>query len=137
MRTKKEMRHYLRQWKDRSPLAGLVLKKGQWFIGRAKSNDYEVALEWRMRRKPKAQECHFNSQQFCTDCRNVRYFEGYLLIGGPPIEHAWAVMEDGKVVDFTVESLERKAKRDKSIFIDTMPPYIVGFWSPGHLSFNK
>src|SRR5262245_64638528 len=106
MRTKKEMRHYLRQWKDHLPLAGLVLKKGQWFIGRARSDEYEIALEWRRRRRPQVQECHFNAQQFCTDCHDFRYFEGYFFVGGMPIEHAWVVMDDEKVVDFTVEAME-------------------------------
>lgn len=137
MRTKKEMRHYLWQWKDHFPLAGLVLKKGQWFIGRAESDDYEIALEWRRRRKPQAQECHFNSQQFCTDCHDVRYFEGYFFVGGTPIEHAWVVMDDGKVVDFTVEALERKAKRDKSIFIDPMTPLYCGVAVPRSFIIQK
>ena len=130
MRTKKEMRHYLRQWRGHSPLADFVLRKGQWFMGRAESDDYEIALEWRRKQKPQPQECYFNSQQFCSDCHGFHYFEGYYFIGGTPIEHAWVVMDDGKVVDFTIEALERKAKQDRSIFIDPMTPLYCGVAIP-------
>ncbi|MBX9677312.1 MAG: hypothetical protein K2X38_01025 [Gemmataceae bacterium] len=126
MRTKKDLRHYLRQWKDRFPLAGIVLRKGQWFIGRAQSGEYEEAIQWRRKRNPQPQECYFNSQHFCSDCRVSRHFEGYLFIKGTPIEHAWAVMDDSKVVDHTIEALERKAEIDKSIPIETMTPLYYG-----------
>jgi hypothetical protein len=38
----------------------------------------------------------------------ARYFEGYMLVqtGLLPDEHGWVVMQDGRVVDFTLEAVE-------------------------------
>ncbi len=40
--------------------------------------------------------------------KGARYFEGFVLVlkGMTPSEHAWVVMQDGRVVDFTLEALE-------------------------------
>jgi len=96
-------------------LSPILLAQGFWFEGRARSDDYDVVNAWRMQNRPRAKQCFFNAQQFCLDYREARYFEGYVLTepGGLPIEHGWSVIPDGKVIDFTLEAMERKAKREK------------------------
>lgn len=129
MRTKKEMRHYLKQWRSDIPLAAIVLKHGEWFLGCANVDDYEIAKEFKKSRRPRAQQCFYNAQQFCIDHRGFKYFEGYMLIPGWPMHHAWVVMRDGKVVDFTLEAMLRKAKREHGL-VDTTPPLYYGVEVP-------
>jgi hypothetical protein len=94
-------------------LPALVLAYGSWFYGRASSNGYASAKQWRQKNRPMAQECFYNAQSFCLAHGEAKYFEGYATFDdvGSPAEHAWVVMPDGKVVDFTFESVERIAKR--------------------------
>jgi hypothetical protein len=126
-RPKKDMQFYLRNWDD--PLAKLIIKKGEWFIGRAKVDDYEIATKWRKSERPKAQQCFFNAQAFCMENQGYRYLEGYMLIGGWPLQHAWIVMKDGNVVDFTLEAVLRKAKREHNL-VDDRPPLYYGVEVP-------
>lgn len=114
MKMKNEMKAYLRMLakddKENSlpSLPALLLKKGSWFDGRADSDEYAVTKKWKKKRKPKAQDCFYNSQEFCTEDNGGRYFEGFVLVkkGLGPSEHCWVVMQDGRVVDFTMEAAE-------------------------------
>lgn len=94
------------------PFMDFILKHGDWFFGRAEVQDYELTAAWKKRRKPKAGECFYNAQKFCMDHREHAYWEGYYLIRGLPMHHAWVVLDDGKVVDFTHEEALKKAKTD-------------------------
>jgi len=69
---------------------------------------YAVTKQWKKKNKPKAKDCFYNSQVFCTEQSGTRYFEGYVLVqkGILPSEHCWVVMQDGRVVDFTLEVAE-------------------------------
>lgn len=87
----------------------LLLKTGGlWFKGRADSDEYADAKKWKKKHKPKAQDCFYNSQQFCMQYHGSRYFEGFVLSkkGLGAEEHAWVVMQDDRVVDFTMEAVE-------------------------------
>lgn len=123
MRTKKDMLKWLRALTFLDPFMGVILKNGQWFLGRAAVDDYEIAIAWKKHRRPRAGECFYNAQKFCMDYREHAYWEGYYLIGGTPIHHAWVVMDDGKVVDFTLEAVLRKARREKTTVDETTPLY--------------
>ena len=132
MRTKTDMRRWLRSYRTDFdvPFAGLVLAKGEWFLGRASVDDYEITRLWQKQKKPRAGQCFYNAQQFCIACGIYRYFEGYFLIGGTPMDHAWVVMDDGKVIDFTLEAVLRKVKRTKKGAYDDRPPLYLGVEVP-------
>ena len=114
MDKKKEMKSYLRmiakynKENNQPSLPALLLKKGSWFEGRADSDEYPAAKKWKKRKKPKVQDCFYNSQEFCREDNGSRYFEGFILAkkGLGPDEHCWVVMQDGRVVDFTMEAVE-------------------------------
>ena len=111
---KKSMVTYLRLLaKHKITLAKVLLKRGKWFTGRADSHDYEATNTWRKARRPKVKECYYNAQMFCMDRDEGRYFEGYASSGaGTYVPHAWVVMPDDQVIDFTWEALERKLRRE-------------------------
>jgi len=114
MTTKAEMKSFLHFMATDDALLGyvglpaLLLKNGTWFKGRTDSDGYAVTKQWKKRNKPKAKDCFYNSQVFCTEQSGTRYFEGYVLVqkGILPSEHCWVVMQDGRVVDFTLEVAE-------------------------------
>jgi hypothetical protein len=92
-------------------LAAALLKHGCWFRKRASSDDYETTKQWRKLNRPRMKQCYYNSQLFCSEHDSARYFEGYVATRDLPFLHAWVVMPDGFVVDFTLEALERSNKR--------------------------
>jgi hypothetical protein len=128
-RTKKSMRDFLRVLRAHDDMAALVLSKGEWFDGKAEVDDYEITKAWKKERRPTAKQCFYNAQTFCMEHVEHRYFEGYALIAGIPMPHAWVVMDDGKVVDFTLEAMLRKAKRERAI-VDERPPLYYGVEVP-------
>jgi hypothetical protein len=88
--------------------ADALLKHGCWFRKRASSNDYETTKLWRKTNRPRIKQCYYNSQIFCCEHESARYFEGDAATHDTaPFRHAWIVMPDGFVVDFTLEALER------------------------------
>jgi hypothetical protein len=131
MRTKKDMIKYLKIFRETDPFAGVMLSRGQWFLGRANVDDYAITKEWRTKRRPRAQECFYNAQKFSMHHPAFGYFEGYFFIGGMPMKHAWIVMDDGHVIDFTLEAVLRKAKRQKTL-VDAMTPLYYGVEVPRH-----
>lgn len=106
-----------------------VLSNGTWFEGRGRVDDYEIAIEWKRRRRPRGGQCFKNAREFCLAHQNVRYFEGFYLIFETPLDHAWVVMDDHKVVDFTLEAVIRKLKRDKDK-VHVRPPLYLGVEVP-------
>jgi hypothetical protein len=52
------------------------------------------------------------SGPFCLDHSDGRYFEGYAYCGVLPVPHAWVVMPDDRVIDFTWEAKDRKLRRE-------------------------
>jgi len=130
MALKAAFRKYLGVLAPHDPFAALISKKGKWFVGRASSSDFEIAMLWKKVNKPKAKDCWYNAQRFVSDCGDFRYFEGYVqLPGGLSIEHAWVVMEDGRAVDFTLEAMEKAAKR-KKLSADTSKSLYFGVEIP-------
>ena len=93
-----------------APFAATVLSHGCLFRKRARSDDYEITKLWRKTNRPRMKQCYYNSQLFCCEDDSVRYFEAYAVRDDRrswPFRHAWIVMPDGFVVDFTLEALER------------------------------
>ena len=127
--TKKAMNDFLRVLRPHDEFAALALSQGIWFNGRANATDYEITRLWQREMRPKAGECYTNAQTFCLDVWDHCYFEGYVLAVGIPIQHAWIVMDDRRVVDFTLEAMERKAKRAK-VFCDTSNALYLGVEVP-------
>jgi hypothetical protein len=112
-------------------LPALLCTAGVWFRGRTSSNDFDCTKRWRTRRRPKARDCFYNAQTFCMERDEGRYFEGYVLALPTldPVQHAWVVMPDGKVIDFTLEAMERIA-RQKKIPCDTRRALYLGLEIP-------
>ncbi len=108
------MTSYLRSLAGhKDPLARLLLKRGKWFEGRADSHDHATTDGWRKAVRPKPKECYYNAQLFCMEHREGRYFEGYALAGDRfVVPHAWVVIPDGQLIDFTWEAMDRKLRRD-------------------------
>jgi hypothetical protein len=137
MNPKSEMESYLEMTAtlereiDLVGLPALLLEKGSWFEGRADSDEYAAAKQWKMKWKPKAQDCFYNSQEFCTKHDGARYFEGFVHVqeGLPPSEHAWVVMQDSRVVDFTLEAVE-VAVAEKGHTVDLRGSLYVGLEVP-------
>lgn len=124
MRPQKDMLHWFDNLHHDDPFMDIVREHGQWFFGRANVADYEVAIAWEKKNKPKVGECFYNSRKFCADHRGPTYWEGYFLIRGLPMHHAWVVMEDGRVVDFALEDGLRVAKSAEfDMFDDSVPEY--------------
>ena len=118
-----EIRQYLQTWLDLCEMAGLpldgimsyyslILDKGREFQGRAQSRDYPSTASFRKLFRPKPKECYYNAQMFVLEHREGRYFEGYSAGSFIPFQHAWIVMPDGRVVDFTLDALKRRYKYD-------------------------
>jgi hypothetical protein len=126
----REMDQYHRTINARG-LPALLLAGGHWFHGRASSDGYDCARQWRNKHRPTAQECYYNAQSFCLDCEEARYFEGYALFTGLglPAEHAWTAMADGNVVDFTFEAAELIGKQ-QGLPCDTRDTLYVGLEVP-------
>ncbi len=112
-------------------LPELLLKQGLWFKGRVDSDEYAPTKQWKQFRRPKAQDCFFNAQDCCVQDNGSRYFEGYVLVrkGIEPSEHCWVVMEDGQVVDFTLEAAE-VIVAEKGITADLRAAVYVGLEVP-------
>ena len=93
----------------------ILLEQGVWFEGRRHSKDYAQTKDYRRQTRPQIQQCFFNSQMYCCEDFSARYFEGFATFqfSRYPVEHAWIVMPDGNVVDFTLEALARKLNRRK------------------------
>ncbi|VTR93377.1 unnamed protein product [Gemmata massiliana] len=130
MRTKKDMRFYLGIMRDqeKNTFAGVVLHKAEWFLGKADSDDFEVTRKWKAASPPVAGECFCNAKKFCLGCPEARYFEGFYLIAGFPIHHAWNVL-DGKVVDFTFEQVNREMLEERG-YCETLYPLYYGLEVP-------
>lgn len=123
LQAKAAMRAYLKAMAPHDSLASIVLSKGTWFEGKANSDDYELAKAWKMDMRPKPKQCFYNAQMFNMDYRQFKYFEGFAVVlsNHPPVHHAWNVYR-GKVIDFTLEAMIRKAKREGVIY-NAVPLY--------------
>jgi hypothetical protein len=126
----REMDQYHRTINFRG-LPALLLAGGHWFQGRASSDGYDCARQWKNKHPPTAQACYYNAQSFCLDHEEARYFEGYALFTGLglPAEHAWTAMADGTVVDFTLETAELMGKQELLPF-ETRDTLYVGLEVP-------
>jgi hypothetical protein len=137
MRTKEELRRYLGYFSNGKmgppcPVAKQLIKKGQWFVGRAYVAVYDITQGWAKRMRPQAGQCFYNAQRFCLANLDYSYFEGFYFIGGFPMPHGWVVGMDGRVIDFTLEVVLRNAKRNRTDY-DDRPPLYRGLWVETHL----
>ena len=73
--------------------ARFVLKHGRQFI----ADDLTYAGK-----RGKPQQCYANAGREALDNSGKTYVEGYVLVHGGPIEHAWLVDGEGKVQDPTI-----------------------------------
>ncbi|MBI1248124.1 hypothetical protein GC197_09815 [bacterium] len=129
MRSKKNMLFWLKRWKNDGPVPKLVMAQGTWFEGRANIDDYPSAVKWRKEHRLRGGQCFQNARQFCLAHPKARYFEGFYQIFETPDDHAWVVMEDGRVLDFTHEAVIRKLKKEKKE-VRTTPPLYFGVEVP-------
>jgi hypothetical protein len=129
MRSRRMMIDELQHLDNFESIGSYLLSNGTWFEGRAKVDDYEIAVESKSRRRPRVGKCFQNARAFCLTCPNVRYFEGFYLIIETPHNHAWVVMNDHRIVDFTLEAVIRKLKREKDE-VHVRPPLYLGVEVP-------
>lgn len=123
------MIHGLKYLKRFGPIRHFVLRKGTWFDGRASVKDYPSAVKWRRKHKPQGGKCFQNAREFCLGHPEAKYIEGYYLIFETPEAHAWVVMPDGKVLDFTLEAVIRDLKKEKKK-VHVRPPLYLGVEVP-------
>jgi hypothetical protein len=90
----------------------MVLKKGQWFRNRAHSDAYEETKDFRKSRRPEPKKCFSNAQLYILHHDAACYFEGCAICNKLAFHHAWVVMPDGKVVDFTLEAAHGEKTAD-------------------------
>jgi hypothetical protein len=108
----------------------LLLERGVEFYGRSPIDSDQAFDQWRRRNRPRPKQCYYNAQSFVIDTQGATYYEGYCVLGSIPVPHAWAVLPDGSVVDFTLDALDRaeqKAKRkglpgDDTIYLGLSVP---------------
>ena len=129
MRPRKAMLFWLKRWRNHGPAPKLVMAHGTWFEGRANVDDYPSAVKWRKDHRIRGGQCFHNAREFCLAHPKARYFEGFYLIFESPDDHAWVVMEDDRVLDFTHEAVIRKLKKEKKM-VHTTPPIYFGVEVP-------
>src|ERR1051325_4302739 len=84
----------------------LILERGMLFFGRVRSQDNPLLRVWSEKNSPRKKECFANAQMFVLDSASGHqavYHEGYALGLHVPFAHGWSVLEDGSVVDFTLD----------------------------------
>jgi hypothetical protein len=129
MRSKQLMVDGLKYLNRLGPTRSFVRTNGTWFEGRANVRDYPNAIKWRRKHRPLGGHCFQNAREFCIGSPDARYYEGFYLILETPEEHAWVVMPDGRVLDFTLEAVNRDLiKQKKEVHI--RPPLYLGVEVP-------
>jgi hypothetical protein len=123
IRPRKLMNHGLRYLRSLGPIRHFVRTNGTWFEGRAEVKDFPSAVSWKTKRRPKAGECFKNAREYCLKRPNAKYFEGFYLIIESPDHHAWVVMQDERVLDFTHEAIIRKLKKESAEVHVRLPLY--------------
>jgi len=129
IRPRKLMTEGLKYLSNRGPIRHFVRANGTWFEGRASVKDYPTAVKWKRNRCPRGGQCFQNAREFCLAHPNSQYFEGFYLIFETPEAHAWVVMEDGRVLDFTLEAVIQKLKKEKAE-VHVRPPLYLGMEVP-------
>jgi hypothetical protein len=127
IRPRKMMIHGLKS--SQKEIGHFVRINGTWFEGRTSVSNYPDAGKWARKRRPQPGECFHNARMFCLDYPIARYFEGFYLISEIPLAHAWNVMADGRVLDFTHEAVIRKLKKKKAM-VNVRPPLYLGIEVP-------
>jgi hypothetical protein len=124
LRPRKWMTDGLKYLKRLGPIRDFVRANGEWFEGRANVRNYPQAIYWRRKHRPQPNRCFQNAREYCLTHTDSRYFEGYYMISESPIEHAWVVLDDGMVLDFTHEATIQKLRKDKGEVHITPPLYL-------------
>ena len=124
LRPRKLMTDGLKYLRRLGPIRHFVRANGKWFEGRANVRNYPQAIYWRRKHRPQPNQCFQNAREYCLAHPESRYFEGYYMITETPIDHAWVVLEDGMVLDFTHEAVIQKLKKDKGEVHITPPLYL-------------
>lgn len=129
MRPRKQMLRWLKLFEKQVPILNYLRSKGIWHEGRANVKDYPSAVKWRRKHRPQGGDCFQNASEFCLAHTNAKYYEGLYLIFKAPLDHAWVVMEDGRVLDFTHEAVIQKLKKEKAE-VHVRPPLYLGIEIP-------
>ncbi len=85
------------------------VEHGKMFIGREPSENVIKSKGF----EPKIKQCYDNAQRLLLYTTNLRYFEGYVVFEGVMMDHAWNVTPDDKVVDVTLEKVEKEYDKGK------------------------
>jgi hypothetical protein len=93
----------------------LVIKNGVEGFGRCDIDRDPRLKVWRRRNRPRIKQCFFNSQLYILEGGEATYHEGFCcrpVDTGWPFHHAWLVLPDGRLVDFTLDALDRLNHRE-------------------------
>lgn len=86
--------------------------------------DYEPINEWAKKAKPKLKQCFQNCQQAVIDrVPRVKYAEGFILVAGLLIHHAWLVVGK-RVVEITRtdKNLAKAFKKQGKVYTPSEDP---------------
>jgi hypothetical protein len=78
-----------------NPVAKFLLAKGKAFA---------IGPKTFAGKRGTPQRCYMNATKAALDDDNLLYVEGIVTIHGVPIDHAWNVTQDGKLIDPTINS---------------------------------
>lgn len=101
----------------------------EWFENKAETyhttevGDYECTYY-----TPEVKQCFYNAFMTLSEIEDAKYYEGWAVtLSGIsiPIEHAWLVTKEGRVIDTTFALLEREYGHDKSevVYMGVEIPY--------------
>ena len=101
----------------------------EWFENKADTfhttevGDYECTYF-----APEVKQCFYNAYMTLSEIEDAKYYEGWAVtLSGIsiPIEHAWLVTKEGRVIDTTFALLEREYGHDKSevVYMGVEIPY--------------
>ena len=101
----------------------------EWFENKAETyhttevGDYECTYY-----APEVKQCFYNAFMTLSEIEDAKYYEGWAVtLSGIsiPIEHAWLVTKEGRVIDTTFALLEREYGHDKSevVYMGVEIPY--------------
>lgn len=95
------------------------LEAGQFYHGRALSSTIDFCRAWVEDFRPQTKECYYNAASFALDHQDqgVRYAEGYWFDpeASTYLYHAWNVLLDGRVIDFTQEAADGQLEREPTL----------------------
>lgn len=96
-----------------------LLQAGKFFHGRSLSHTVSYCRAWKKWFMPTTKECYYNAAYFALEHQvlGVKYAEGYWLDpeASTFLYHAWNVLADGRVIDFTQEAADHHLEREPNL----------------------